>query len=156
MSTRSFGCQCPEVSLSEASTQVNEKIIDNNVSCSVSRVVVNNVSYVRIIQPNICLKSESVSTKSYQLNDKFTMAKAKTRSIGTSKLNFSAVQTTIEIPVQKSKPKIISNVLIPTFINPLGKGKERYKYLPKETQFKLKDKEYIPTPNPDDPINDVV
>lgn len=91
ISTRSFSCQCPEISLREASTQVNERMIDNSGSCSVSRVTVCNESYVRIIKSNIRPKIKTITTKSYQVNNKLTLAKSKTRSISTSKPNFSAV-----------------------------------------------------------------
>lgn len=154
MNTHNFGCQCPEISLSEASTQVNEEMIVGNSSCSVSRVIVCNESYVRLIKPNVRPNIEKFFTKSYQVNDKFTLAKLKTRSISTTKLNFAMVQAPIVIPVPKPKPKIISNVKIPAFINPLAKGKQRYQYLPEGLKFK--DEKYVPTPIPNDPINDVI
>lgn len=144
------------MSVSEASTQVNEKMIAGNSSCSVTRMIVCHETYIRLIRPNVRPNNEKTDLKIYKANDKFTQAKIKMRSVGTTKPNFAREETSIEVPITKPKPRIISDIKIPAFVNMLAKGKQRYKYLPKGTHFKVKDEEYVPTPIPNDPINQIV
>lgn len=154
MNTRSIACQCPEVNLSEASTQVNEKMLAENGSCSVSRIVVfGGKTHERIIVPNKRFKIGTTIEKSHSKNDKFAYTCVKTRSIATAKPNFIEAQVTVDIPVPRPKPKIIANIKIPRFVNLLEKGKKRYRYLPKGMKFKVKEEEYVPEPY--DPINNV-